>query len=78
MSSHIDIILLQIQSLTSVAIISGVTRSQTTPGHCTHFEKNFFWSAGAGGLTNTVGLESGVVLTHDFSIHARSTGLHQY
>ena len=78
MSSHIDIILLQIQSLTPVAIISGVARSQMTHGHCMHFEKKIILSAGAGGLTNAVGLESGVVLIHDFSIRARSTGLHRY
>ena len=35
------------------------------------------WFIG-GGLTNAVSLESGVVLTHDFSIRVRSTGLHQY
>ena len=27
---------------------------------------------------NAVGLESGVVLTHDFSIRGRSTSIHQY
>ena len=38
----------------------------------------FFFVSGGGGLTNAVSLELGVVLTHDFSIRAHSTSLHQY
>ena len=62
-------------SLPAIIMNSGAARSQMTPGHCTHF---FFFVSKGGGLTNAVGLESGVVLTHDFSIRAHSTALHQY
>ena len=45
-----------------------------TSGHCMRFF--FFWLAeGGGGLTNAIALESGVVLTDDFSIRACSTVL---
>ena len=51
-------------------LVSGVAMSQTTPGHCTLVSRG-----GGGGLTKAAGLESEVVLTHDFSIRARSAGL---
>ena len=57
---------------------SGIARSQTTPGHCMHCFTFFLVSGGRVVLAKAASLESGVVLTHDFSIRALSTGLHQY
>ena len=42
-----------------------------------HYRLSFFLVS-RGGLTKAAGLELEVVLIHDFSIRAHSTGLHQY